>query len=156
MIISIALDVFRIKKKCITTLFFFKTDKSLAAEDILSNYLVHSEAECSLKCLEEQTCVAYNYRTTSAQGEINCQTSNTTLQKDADVFALGDWTFYQDLETLPVSTRLKRLAEATCFIAHCLFKEVVHLGSNNISCQNCEQFLFQKSDQFYVLGTFLL
>ncbi|XP_028410723.1 uncharacterized protein LOC114533410 [Dendronephthya gigantea] len=74
---------------------------SLAAEDLLSSHHVHEEAECSLKCLEEETCVAYNYKPKTAADEINCQITNTTSQKNLEAFGKGEWTFFQDLETLP-------------------------------------------------------
>ena len=75
----------------------------MGLEDIVSSHSVYSKFECSLKCLEEQTCVGYNYRSKSKKHEINCQIShNTTLERDTEIVAYGEWTFYQDLETLPV------------------------------------------------------
>ena len=68
----------------------------------MSNHIVDSQVECSLKCLEEQFCVGYNYKAKSNKGEINCQISaNATLGKQ-DILH-GPWVFYQDLETFPVS-----------------------------------------------------
>ena len=75
----------------------------MAPEDIISSHVVHSDIKCSMKCLEEQSCVGYNYRTTPQK--INCEISrNTSLERDAESLIYGEWIFYQDLETLPVST----------------------------------------------------
>ena len=39
--------------------------------------------ECSLKCLDEQTCAGNNYRTKSKKNKINCQLgSNSSLKKE--------------------------------------------------------------------------
>ena len=79
----------------------------MALEDIISSHIVHSDIECSLKCLEEQSCVGYNYRATPKK--INCQISrmrNTTLEGDTETLVDGEWMFFQDLETLPVSRSL--------------------------------------------------
>jgi hypothetical protein len=75
----------------------------LALEDIISSHVVRSDIECSMKCLEEQSCVGYNYRTTPQK--INCQISrNTTIERDAENLVNGEWIFYQDMDTLPVSS----------------------------------------------------
>ncbi|XP_028416421.1 uncharacterized protein LOC114540476 [Dendronephthya gigantea] len=84
---------------CTVHVQILKTGNSLATDYIISSYAVHSEIECSLKCLEEETCVAYNYRPILAHGEINCEISNSSSHKDIKVFAKGEWILYQDLET---------------------------------------------------------
>ena len=66
--------------------------------------MVYSKVECSLRCLKEQTCVGYNYRSKSKKYGINCQISrNTSPKGNTESVEYGDWAFYQDLETLPVS-----------------------------------------------------
>ncbi|CAB3983338.1 Hypothetical predicted protein [Paramuricea clavata] len=35
---------------------------SVAPDDIIASHIVDSEVDCSLKCVEEQSCVGYNYR----------------------------------------------------------------------------------------------
>jgi hypothetical protein len=76
--------------------------ESLEVEDIISNHSVEARIECSLKCLKEQSCAGYNYRSRSKIDDINCQISaNTTLERSNILY--GPWVFYQDLETLPVS-----------------------------------------------------
>ena len=73
----------------------------------MSSYSVYSQVDCSLKCLEEQFCVGYNYRLKSRDGEINCQTGhNTTLKRDTESVVNGEWIFYQNLDYLPVSHQL--------------------------------------------------
>ena len=86
--------------------FFVKnnTGDSLKPEEIMSNHSVHSQVECSLKCLNEQFCVSYNYIWKSRKHEINCQTSrNTSLERDTTNVVQGQWMFYEDIENLPVS-----------------------------------------------------
>ena len=86
----------------------------MESEDIISSHIVDSEIECSLKCLDEQTCVGYNYRTESKKNEINCQLgSNSSLERDIESVRNGEWVFSQDLDTLPrhVSWRI-----ISCFV----------------------------------------
>lgn len=77
---------------------------ALKSEDIISSHIVHSEMDCSLKCLGEQTCVGYNFRPKSKKHEINCQLgSNSSLERDIEIVKNGEWVFSQDLDSLPVS-----------------------------------------------------
>ena len=70
----------------------------------MSNHSVDSQVDCSLKCLEEQFCVGYNYRSISKKVEINCQTSrNTSLERDTKNVVQGEWMFYEHIENLLVS-----------------------------------------------------
>ncbi|XP_028415343.1 uncharacterized protein LOC114538367 [Dendronephthya gigantea] len=75
---------------------------SLASEEIISNHTVHSQLECSLKCLQSQACVGYNYRAKPKNKyAINCQLSNKTRGKSTNGEGNGKWTFYQELELAP-------------------------------------------------------
>ena len=67
-------------------------------EDIISSHSVHSQVECSLKCLETSTCVGYNYRPKSIKYAVNCQVSSKTEARDQVTGAEGEWIFYIDLE----------------------------------------------------------
>ena len=76
----------------------------MESEGIISSHIVHSEMECSMKCLGEQTCVDYNFRPKSKKHEINCQLGgNSSLERDMEIVKNGEWVFSQDLETLRVS-----------------------------------------------------
>ena len=76
----------------------------MASEDILSSHRVDSQVECSLKCLvQKTTCVGFNYKHNAKKHDMNCQTSaNTTLSRNKEDIANGEWMFFQVLETLPV------------------------------------------------------
>ena len=67
-------------------------------EDIISSYAVNSKVECSLKCLQTTTCVAYNHRSKSNKYAVNCQLSNKTRERDQGNGAKGEWAFYQGLK----------------------------------------------------------
>ena len=83
---------------CVEVLFLFFSKKAdaLSPEDIVSSYAVHSEIECSFKCLQKGTCIGYNYRPKSTNYAENCQLSNKTHKEETS--GNGEWTFYQDLE----------------------------------------------------------
>ncbi|CAB4006185.1 Hypothetical predicted protein, partial [Paramuricea clavata] len=72
---------------------------SLAPEEIISSHSVYTKVECSFKCNEEETCGGYNYRTKSKKHEINCQISKKS--KASESGRNGEWTFYQDSQTVP-------------------------------------------------------
>lgn len=93
---------------------------SLAPEDIISSHSVHSEAECSLKCLEEEACIGYNYRPESKKHEINCQISHNTVQKEKESTRRRKWMFYQDTKTLPVSKSSKQQLYLRMIVNMCL------------------------------------
>ena len=63
----------------------------------ISNHTVYSEVECSLRCLQQSTCVGFNYRPKSSNYAINCQLSSKAQEKkDAEN---GEWTFFQKVST---------------------------------------------------------
>ena len=72
---------------------------SLPQGDLISSHNVESKLECSLRCLQESTCVGYNYRSASNIYAVNCQLSSKTQERDGKD-GKGQWTFYQDLETV--------------------------------------------------------
>ncbi|XP_028410746.1 uncharacterized protein LOC114533433 [Dendronephthya gigantea] len=74
---------------------------SLTPEDIISTHSVDSEAECSLKCLESQVCVGYNYKPGSEKYEMNCQISDNKIHTEMEFVGNREWMFYQDMDTLP-------------------------------------------------------
>ena len=75
---------------------------SLTSEDAISSHTVHSKIECSLKCLQKSTCVGYNYRSKSNKYAVNCQLGNKPQERGGS----GEWTFYQDLETVSRKTKI--------------------------------------------------
>ena len=96
-----------IMNTCYALLYFFyvflKTGVSLPPEDIISNLSVHDEAECSFRCIQESTCMGYNYRPAMNSYAVNCQLSNKTQVSKRGgerEDGRGEWTFYQDPETV--------------------------------------------------------
>lgn len=73
---------------------------SLAPDDIIASYIVHSKVECSLKCVQKRSCVGYNYKAKSYNHAPNCQITNKTRDIDTEN---GEWTFYQVIESATVS-----------------------------------------------------
>lgn len=69
----------------------------MAPDDIIASHIVDSEVDCSLKCVEEQSCVGYNYREKSYNDVPNCQISNKIRGIDAEH---GEWTFYLLMESV--------------------------------------------------------
>ena len=64
----------------------------------MSSYAVYSKIECSLKCLLEGTCIAYNYRPESTKYAENCQLNNKAQERESS--GDGEWTFYQDVKAV--------------------------------------------------------
>ena len=80
-------------------MFSKKIGESLPPNEIISSHTVHSKVECSLRCLQKSICVGYNYRHKSNKYAVNCQLSNKN-QELGESDESGEWTFYQDLETV--------------------------------------------------------
>ena len=70
-----------------------ETGDALPQEDVISSYVVHSQLECSFKCLLEEACVAYNYRHRNEKYLKNCQLFSNTTQ-EGEIKRNGDWIFY--------------------------------------------------------------
>ena len=68
--------------------------------DIISSYAVHAKIECSLKCLQKETCIGYNYRPESNKYAENCQLSDKTQERESG--GDGEWTFYQDVKVVSI------------------------------------------------------
>ena len=76
---------------------FFWTGVRLTT-NVISSHNVESSIDCSHRCLQETTCVAFNYRSARENNKLNCQlTNNTVGVKESDVNNNndGDWTFYK-------------------------------------------------------------
>ena len=74
------------------------TGEELREEDIISSNSVHSEVECSLKCLQTTACVGYSYTPKSKTYAVNCQLSHKTRERGQESAGTGKWKFYQDLD----------------------------------------------------------
>jgi hypothetical protein len=85
-------------------IFQYSPGGSLARAVIISSHTVHSEAECSLRCLKEERCVGFNYRSKSNNKYVrNCQISNKTQSQASDTTGGSEeWTFYQYLKIVSV------------------------------------------------------
>ena len=82
-------------------------------EHHISSHNVYSKLECSLRCLQEPSCLGYNYRSASNNYAVNCQLSNETQERGRGgekENGSGEWTFYQDLETV------SRVDKKLCFM----------------------------------------
>ena len=75
----------------------FPTGGALAEEDVILSMIADSELQCSNECLGEPGCISINYKTQISQQK-NCQLSNKTY--DEIITGDGEWTFYQDLQTV--------------------------------------------------------
>ena len=84
---------------CLCTI-HFNAGGSWPVNAILSSHIVHSEQECSVKCLDDLFCTDFNYnsRTTDKNVE-NCQLRQYTLE-NVEVTNGNGWIFYQILITV--------------------------------------------------------
>ena len=78
----------------------------MSPEDIISTHTVHSQIECSWRCLHVSTCVGYNYKTELSKHAVNCQLSKKPIDKENH--GNGNWTFYQDLKTVSTKSEEER------------------------------------------------
>ena len=80
----------------------FKTDKKvplLRFADIISTHHVHSEMGCSLRCLNEVTCVGFKYKHGVNSPSVNCQLSNTTGENNMVDDDDQGWVYFVDIKT---------------------------------------------------------
>ena len=75
-----------------------KTGDELPKEDIISSYAVHSQLECSHRCLQTSSCVGFNFRPKSNKYAVNCQLSNKNRARNEMTNEVKrEWTFYYSL-----------------------------------------------------------
>ena len=87
--------------KLLTLYFLFPKGGELSETDVISSLNVDSQLQCSHECLTEPGCISFNYRsqtTAETSRQVNCQLSNKT--RDEIITEDGEWTFYQDLQTV--------------------------------------------------------
>ena len=96
----------------------FKIDKKvplLRFADIISTHHVHSEMDCSFRCVNEATCVGFKYKHGVSSPSVNCQLSNTTGEKimmDDDDDDQG-WVYFVDIEARLVSEKIGTIETLT-------------------------------------------
>ena len=80
----------------ISSIYFNFQDVSLLEEDIIFESNVFDWLECGISCLETRSCAGYNFKESSADGQINCQLTDNADQTFGGVSTEdNDWTFYK-------------------------------------------------------------
>ena len=74
--------------------------------DIISTHHVHSEMECSFRCLNEPTCVGFKYKHGVSSPSVNCQLSNTTAENNMIDDDGQGWVYFVDIKTKLVRATL--------------------------------------------------
>ena len=75
----------------------FSSTGDRLAINVISSHDVASSIDCGQQCLQQATCVAFNYRSTRKSNEPNCQLSNNTEGFEENGDNVGDWIFRKAL-----------------------------------------------------------